>query len=190
VLSTAVCFTAYVSTRSTLLTDFEYRGYDLLVNAGGYTAPDDRLIMVDFDDATLQRLGVYPIPRAMVADTIGAVAAGEPELIGVDLLLTEPRTPAEDAGMADAMRRAGNVLIAALHDSSQMLVANPLPQFCKRIRPCRPHATSSPPHSVSARSICRWTRTASCDASSCCRRRVPRCCRFPLRRRPTSPASR
>lgn len=130
-LTAAACLAAFAAARSTILIDFEYRGYDLLVNAAGDAPPDGRIVIVDFDDAALDRIARFPVPRALVADTITAIAAGAPELIGLDLLLSEPRTPAEDAAMADALRRAGNVIIASLHASNQMLDASPLPQYCR-----------------------------------------------------------
>ena len=56
--------------------DIELWGYDLLVNAAGYEQPHPDLMIVDFDDATLERTGVFPVPRATVAELIRRPAFG------------------------------------------------------------------------------------------------------------------
>jgi adenylate cyclase len=126
-----VCLVAFLAARTDFMIDFEYRGYDMLVDASADRPPDPRVAIVDFDDAAIARIGAYPIPRSAVARVIDRVAAGEPALIGLDLLLSESRTPDEDRALADAMQRAGNVVVASLHDSNQMLASEPLPDFCR-----------------------------------------------------------
>src|SRR6476659_5956678 len=129
-LTVLVCVVTFFVAKTTLLTDFEYRGYDVLVNTGPYPAPDERVVVVDFDDESLQHFGTFPLPRARVAEALTAIAAGKPELIGLDLLLSEARPGADDHAMAASLAAAGNVVVASFYDLRPSLRANPLPAFC------------------------------------------------------------
>jgi adenylate cyclase len=111
--------------------DLERLGYDLLVNAGGSPPPREDVILVDFDDASVAALHTYPVSRGLVAKTLGKISEGNPELIGLDMLLSEKRTPEEDRELGAALRDAGNVILASQLGSGQLPLANPLPEFCQ-----------------------------------------------------------
>jgi CHASE2 domain-containing sensor protein len=51
------------------------------------------VVVVNFDDAAVREFRKFPIPRDVVAQVIRKVAPGNPELIGLDMLLTEARDP-------------------------------------------------------------------------------------------------
>ena len=71
------------------------------------------------------------MPRGLVAKTLRRILEGSPELIGLDMLLSEKRTPEEDKDLEAALRDAGNVILASQLGSGQLPVANPLPEFCQ-----------------------------------------------------------
>lgn len=125
----AICLVVFSLTTSSFFVDASRWGYDLLANTGGDAPAISDIIIVDFDDQALGRLGTYPIPRTLLAEVIAHVSSGRPELIGVDLLLSESR-PKEDDALADALRAAGNVVIASQEVSSQLPPLLPLPRFC------------------------------------------------------------
>jgi len=143
-LSAVVCLVTSAASRSALMGDLERWGYDLLVNAGGYAPPREDVILVDFDDASVAALHTFPVPRGLVAKTLRKVSEGNPELIGLDMLLSEKRTPEEDQEMAAALRGAGNVILASQLSSGQLPLAGPMPEFCqpesdpKNISYCQP----------------------------------------------------
>ena len=110
--------------------DVEAWGYDLLVHAGSRQAPRQDIVVVDFDNALLQRLRQFPIPRGVVAEVLEKVAAGRPDLIGFDLLLSERRAPEEDKRLAAAMAAAGNVIVATQLGTDDIPVGEPLPEYC------------------------------------------------------------
>ena len=130
-LSAVICLVTSAASRSTLMSDLERWGYDLLVNAGGHPPPRDDVVLVDFDDASLAALRAYPVPRGVVAKVLHKISEGNPELIGLDMLLSEKRAPAEDQEMVAALRDAGNVIVASQLGSGQLPLVNPLPEFCK-----------------------------------------------------------
>ncbi|HEX5442364.1 MAG TPA: CHASE2 domain-containing protein, partial [Pirellulales bacterium] len=62
------------------------------------------VIVVDIDRRTLARLGSWPWPRATMARLVGAVAAGKPKALGMDILFAGPdprSSAAADRGMLD-----------------------------------------------------------------------------------------
>ncbi|MGH9556102.1 MAG: CHASE2 domain-containing protein [Terriglobales bacterium] len=111
--------------------DLELWGYDLLINAGGYEPPQPAVVVVDFDEATLEKTRVFPVPRTAVAEVLRKVSSGGPELIGLDILLSERRTPEEDRALAAALEGAGNVVLAVQVAAGGLSQARPLEEFCR-----------------------------------------------------------
>src|SRR6185312_5973684 len=105
--------------------------YDFTVDHVGLSAPSRDVIFVDFDDETFHRIGKYPTPRDAVATVIKAVAAQKPRVIGLDILLSEPRNEAEDKAMQDALTAAGTVIIAAQDEAGVLPAERALPMFCQ-----------------------------------------------------------
>ncbi|HEX2667917.1 MAG TPA: adenylate/guanylate cyclase domain-containing protein [Gammaproteobacteria bacterium] len=116
--------------RTPVVQDFEAWGYDLLVHAAVRTPPDSGILVVDFDNALLQKLRRYPVPRSTVAEVLQKVAADRPDLIGFDLLLSERRGAEEDKRLAAAMAEAGDVVVAAQLGSDDIPASEPLPEYC------------------------------------------------------------
>jgi adenylate cyclase len=114
------------------LTDWTY---DFLVNHGSYAPVSQDVVFVDFDDATFAKINKFPVPRSTVAEVIERVGKAAPAVIGLDILLSEPRNPDEDAAMQRALTSAGNVVIAAQAGQGQIPYVMPLPTFCQPEKP-------------------------------------------------------
>jgi CHASE2 domain-containing sensor protein/tetratricopeptide (TPR) repeat protein len=72
------------------------------------------LVLVAIDEESLAELKMrWPWPRSLHAQLIDRMAQGGAIVIGLDLLLAEPSEAAEDAALAEAIRKAGNVVMAA-----------------------------------------------------------------------------
>lgn len=106
---------------------WETRVYDWLATRGVPSWPTASIVLIDFDDETQRRLG-WPIPRRAVAEVIEA-AAPHAKLIGLDFLLSEPRSAQEDARMVAALAKAGNVVIAEQLPQGTLPAARPLEPF-------------------------------------------------------------
>jgi len=87
------------------------RLYDI---ASGWAAPapDERILLVEIDDASLRALGRWPWARDIHRRLLDALTPAAPLAIGYDVLLLEPS--ADDAALAAAMRRVGNVYLPGL----------------------------------------------------------------------------
>lgn len=107
---------------------------DLRFQFANRIQPDPRILHVDIDDGSLERIGRWPWHRDLVADLITVINDAGARLIAIDLLLDNdeiPRvpdlekfTPAEiqainqqnivypDDQLADAIRRSGKVILS------------------------------------------------------------------------------
>ncbi len=129
ILAAVVCALVAGFMRLGALASAELQGYDLLVAMRGLKAPPSNITIVDFDDATMEGLRIFPIPRALLAQVVEKISAGKPALIGLDILLSEKRDAAGDQQLAHAITKAGNVVIANNFGSAQLPPSEPQPIF-------------------------------------------------------------
>ncbi len=85
------------------------------VTAGsGAAGTREPVVVAAIDGDSLARLGRWPWPRAVLAGVVERIAEAGARVIGLDVLLTEPSPdPEDDARLAEAIARAGNVVLAA-----------------------------------------------------------------------------
>src|SRR5690242_10396980 len=88
-IAASLCLLVQQFSRTALVRDFENWGYDLLVNFEPRGPQSGKVIIVDFDDATVEALHSFPVPRTVVADLIARAAAGKPDLIGLDMIVAD-----------------------------------------------------------------------------------------------------
>jgi signal transduction histidine kinase/CHASE2 domain-containing sensor protein len=86
---------------------------DWLVRLRGPVAVTDEIAIVAIDDASVARIGRFPWPRSVIARVLDSVAAAQPKAIALDVLFVDPTSPTEDQALADAIGRAGNVILGA-----------------------------------------------------------------------------
>lgn len=83
--------------------DLKYRVFDRV-----RAAPEPAVVVVEIDEASIDAYGRWPWSRTRFAQLIDALAPAA--LVGLDITFSEPNTPADDAALAEAMRRSGNVV--------------------------------------------------------------------------------
>ena len=94
----------------------EYWSLSQLFERRGARAPSAPIVIVTIDESTFAELDTqWPFPRALHAELLTKLAAGQPAAIGVDLIFDTPssRGPADDAALGEAVARAGNVILGA-----------------------------------------------------------------------------
>ncbi len=89
----------------------EYKTYDLRARLRT-KKPQSPIVVIAIDDASIERLGRWPWPRAYMAELIAQIASYEPALIGTNILYTE------------ADRNSGLEEMKALHETVTGLKGN------------------------------------------------------------------
>ena len=92
---------------------------DALVRTRGASSPPDEVVIVAIDEASLKRFGRFPWPRSLMAQALNKLSDARPKVIALNVLYTDPTNEAEDAALAEAIKRAGNVVVAAQLDKAQ-----------------------------------------------------------------------
>jgi len=90
--------------------------YDRLFELRGPRVPRTPIVIVAIDEASFVELREqWPFPRALHAEMISRLAGGKPLAIGIDLIFDQPsaRGPSDDEALGDAVKVAGNVVLAA-----------------------------------------------------------------------------
>jgi adenylate cyclase len=99
-----------------LLRDYvESKTYDLRLRlrAAVRKQPLHRdILIVSIDEKSLAEMGRWPWRRDVMAGLVRQVAAGKPRVIGIDIVFSEPESAETDQALADAVRQAGNVVLA------------------------------------------------------------------------------
>jgi adenylate cyclase len=125
------CVAVLFASRFPSFRDINNLVYDFTVNHAGLSASSPEILFVDFDEDSFAHIRQYPIPRPLISDAIRRIGAGKPRVIGVDIFLSEPRTPAEDQEMQDALTSAGVVVLASQASNGNLPAVRPLPLFCQ-----------------------------------------------------------
>lgn len=114
-----------------LLGSVELIAYDLLFYLRGPQPPPEDVVVVDFDEASLNEIDQWPIPRRYFAQVIRHLAGDGADLIGLDYLVDKerPREAADDAELARAIAEAGNVVLAEGIEAPGQPAARPRPMF-------------------------------------------------------------
>lgn len=85
-------FLVFWFVRLPFLDALELKYYDVMMKFRGQPDSPSNIVMVDIDDASIDKLGRWPWPRSLVAEGLERINAGGPKVVGLNLLLTEPET--------------------------------------------------------------------------------------------------
>jgi len=86
---------------------------DWLMRARGPIAAPDDIAIVAIDDRSIARLGRFPWSRGEMARALDIIERGQPKVVALNILYSEPTAVAEDEALASAIARAGNVVTTA-----------------------------------------------------------------------------
>jgi adenylate cyclase len=81
----------------------DHASFDLRLRLRPPLVPSDEVAILVIDDATLQRLGHWPPPRAALATAFTELAAAGASVVALDLLLLEAGAPGSTADDADRL---------------------------------------------------------------------------------------
>ena len=99
------------------------------------------LVVVKIDPASLSEIGVWPWPRSVYADVLDRLFAAGAADVALDIDFSSEQRPAEDAALAEALRRHGGRVILPVfkqldRQSGQLYptFTEPRPQFREHTR--------------------------------------------------------
>jgi adenylate cyclase len=102
----------------------EFKTLDAYMALLARGAGDVPIVIVAIDEPSFRELGVrWPFPRRLHADLIDRAAADGARVIAFDLLFAEPAGSEDDARLADAIRRARNVVVGKTLEPSETATA-------------------------------------------------------------------
>lgn len=102
-----------LSARAGALDRLESALLDMRFKLFGPVAPSPDVVVVAIDDATLARTqNSAPSTRALLAQTLDAIAAAGPKVIGLDVILADAGAEETDAALAATLARAPMVIAA------------------------------------------------------------------------------
>ncbi len=110
---------AFWLTERTVLASLEWALYDWRTSYLSSPVPTHAdIVVVALDDATLSDLPYQvPLERTFLARLVEAIRAGNPAVLGLDILLDRPTTPQADARLVEALAAPGApVVVAVLPD--------------------------------------------------------------------------
>ena len=81
--------------------------------------PDPDIVIVMIDDKSVRENGRWPWPRGVQAELVNKISAGKPKVIGIDLMYIEPEDRINDAKLAAAIKKAGNVVLATPFEDTE-----------------------------------------------------------------------
>ena len=90
----------------------ELTARDSLMRARGVLPEPDDIVIVAIDEKSIARLGRFPWNRSLTAKVIDNLSAAQPKAIALDVLFAEPTENVVDGALADAVKRAGNVVVS------------------------------------------------------------------------------
>ncbi|MBI5846704.1 MAG: adenylate/guanylate cyclase domain-containing protein [Nitrospirae bacterium] len=70
------------------------------------------IVIVAIDDKSIKEIGRWPWGRDVQAGLVSKISGGGPKVIGIDIMYTEPDNIESDGKLAQAIKDAGNVVLA------------------------------------------------------------------------------
>jgi adenylate cyclase len=130
-IAVVACGLVFLASTGTWFKDLNAWTYDFTVLTGGDQTVSKDIVLVDFDEESFTRIAEYPIPRRIFADVVTKIGKQNPKIVGMDILLSEPRSTEDDLAMQTALTSAGTVVLASQFSTGLVPSVIPLPEFCQ-----------------------------------------------------------
>lgn len=114
-----------------LIRDWQMRIADTFFRLAPSAQGQPKVVVVAIDDESLQRYGRWPWSRTLLARLTDTLAQ-DGAVVGLDILLSEPQSPAADKALQDSLQKSHAVIvdkIASYPEGPQWM--DPLPQFAQ-----------------------------------------------------------
>ncbi len=98
------------------LDGLERWGLNALFDLRGPISPKTPIVIVSINEDSFDELNLaWPWPRSLHGEFLDRLGEGKPAVVGFDILFSEPSLygPEDDQALGDAVKRAGNVILAS-----------------------------------------------------------------------------
>ena len=114
-IAVTLALLAFAGYERGLLNFIELKSFDKRFQIRGSIPLRAPIVLVSIDQDSFDELNLpWPWPRDLHAAIIRKLSESRARLIAVDILFTEPKAdPREDSDLAEAIKQAGNVILAA-----------------------------------------------------------------------------
>jgi adenylate cyclase len=113
-LAAAVAMAVSLLSTTSPWRQLELKGFDALSVASAPGQSTLPITIVAIDEASFKQVGLqWPWPRSMHAQLVDQLTRAGALVVAFDVLLSERTSEAEDGALAEAIKRAGNVVIAS-----------------------------------------------------------------------------
>ena len=89
-LGITILFLCFWLFRIEFLDMLDLKFYDLLMKLRDDSRHASEIVLVDIDDDSIEKLGRWPWTRSLLAEGITKINAGNPKIIGLNIILSEP----------------------------------------------------------------------------------------------------
>jgi CHASE2 domain-containing sensor protein len=79
--------------------------YHILFDLRGTISPHKQLRIIKLDEASLQALGVWPLPRRIYAELIDGLMQAQAKLIGIDIAMPSVQNKTDDFILAQTFKK-------------------------------------------------------------------------------------
>jgi len=121
-ISITILFLAMAVMRAGFLDTLDLKLYDVGMSLRSDPESPSNIVMVDIDDDTIEKLGRWPWPRALVAAGLEKIDAGEPRVIGLNFILSEPESNPGIAAIKQLEEMFAQELLAATGGKGQIFM--------------------------------------------------------------------
>ncbi len=121
-LAITLLFLALGFMRAEFLDALDLKFYDVCMNLRGEPDSDSNIVMVDIDDDTIDKLGRWPWPRNLIAAGLDKIDAGDPRVIGLNFILSEPESNPGIAAIKELETFFSNELLDTAGEKGQVFV--------------------------------------------------------------------
>src|ERR1700693_3089699 len=94
-----------------LIRDWQLRFTDTFFRVSPTPAQKSQVVLVAVDDQSLQRYGRWPWSRTLLAKLTNNLVLAGAGVVGLDILLSEPQSPAADKALQDALHAGRTVIV-------------------------------------------------------------------------------
>jgi len=145
-LGAGAALVAAVLSFTALATQFDNNLYDFLFRLTQAPPQQTAAVLVGLDERTFQRFGGTRALRSTLAGLLNRMAEGKPAVVAIDVTLTDPGDPAEDARLAAAMARTPRLVLACEMTSDGSAWQRPVAAFATHAAACGHVSTLAGPY--------------------------------------------